>query len=195
MLAALLAEVDGLESGEDATGGDDEDEGEEGEDSKGRSKSPRGGSGAGASVGGGNGSNNNGTVLLLAATNRPWALDPALLRPGRLDFHVLVPPPDAKGRGEALKVHCRRIPLESDVDLAELGAAAPEGSTGAELAAVAREAALAAAREGCERVSRRHFERALEAAAGGSGSGRGGSSMGVSRREMERYEAWGRGEL
>ena len=178
MLAALLAEVDGLESGE-VGAGEDEDEG------GGGSKDARGGSCSSSSSGGDAGGGSGG-VLLLAATNRPWALDTALLRPGRLDYHVLVPPPDAKGRGDALKVHCRRIPLEGDVDLGELGAAAPERTTGAELAAVAREAALAAAREGCERVSKRHFERALSAA---------GSSAGVSKREMERFEAWGRGEL
>ena len=84
-------------------------------------------------------------------------------------------------------MHCRRIPLENDVDLEKLGASAPERTTGAELAAVAREAALAAAREGCDRVSKVHFERAFAAA--GSGA------AGVSKREMQRYEAWGRGEI
>jgi len=182
MLAALLAEVDGLESGEEA-GGNEEDEDED-EDGGG------GGGGGGGrnrgtdSPGAGSGGGGGARVLLLAATNRPWALDPALLRPGRLDCHVLVPPPDARGRGAALRVHCRRVPLAADADLAALGAAAPERTTGAELAAVAREAALAAAREGCDAVHRRHFERALEAA---------GSSSGVSRGDMQRYEAWGRG--
>jgi len=174
MLAALLAEVDGLESGE----GGDKEEDEDEEDYERKTSSYSSSSSSSSSSGG---------VLLLAATNRPWALDAALLRPGRLDCHVLVPPPDAKGRGEALRVHCRRIPLEGDVDLSELGAAlAPERTTGAELAAVAREAALAAAREGCDKVSKKHFERAFAAA---------GSSCGVSEREMERYRAWGRGEI
>jgi len=171
MLAALLAEVDGLESGGGSGGEGGSKAGEEGKGDETPSSPPP---------------PPPPRVLLLAATNRPWALDAALLRPGRLDCHVLVPPPDARGRGEALRVHCRRIPLCDDVDLGEIGARlAPERMTGAELAAAAREAALAAAREGCDRVSRRHFEKALAAVGGAS----------VSKREMERYEAWGRGEF
>ena len=118
MLAALLAEVDGLESGEEAGRGEEEGD----EDEVGGAGNRSGGGAAGATSG-------SGGVLLLAATNRPWALDPALLRPGRLDCHVFVPPPDSRGRGEALKVHCRRVPLSDDVDLSALGAAAPERTT------------------------------------------------------------------
>ncbi|EFJ47542.1 hypothetical protein VOLCADRAFT_41454, partial [Volvox carteri f. nagariensis] len=104
-------------------------------------------------------------VLVLGATNRPGAVDPALLRPGRFSTLLFVPPPDPAGRLAALRVHCRRMPLAPDVDL---GAVAQEtrGYTGAELAAVCREAALAALREdlhGASHVADRHFAAALRA--------------------------------
>jgi SpoVK/Ycf46/Vps4 family AAA+-type ATPase len=138
MLAALLAELDGLE----ATPG----------------------------------------LLVLAATNRPHALDAALLRPGRLDAHVYVPPPDADGRAAALRVHTRGMPLAGGVDLGVVGAAwLAEGLTGAEVAGVAREAALAAAREGAAEVGLSHFEAAAAAA-----------RPGVNPAELEAFEAWGR---
>src|SRR6187402_739213 len=72
-------------------------------------------------------------VIVLAATNRPDVLDPALLRPGRFDRTITVHPPDQKGRVEILKVHARKVPLASDVDLARLASATP-GATGADLA-------------------------------------------------------------
>ncbi|GIM01113.1 hypothetical protein Vretimale_5952 [Volvox reticuliferus] len=102
-------------------------------------------------------------VLVLGATNRPGAVDPALLRPGRFSTILLVPPPDTAGRLAVLRVHCRRMPLAEDVDL-EAMAEETDMYTGAELAAVCREAALAALREdleGASHVSARHFTAAL----------------------------------
>lgn len=102
-------------------------------------------------------------VLVVAATNRPDLLDPALLRPGRIDRALFVGPPDVQGREEILEVHTRRLPLADDVKLAELAIATARFS-GAELAALCREAAMAAIdeqREGAERVAKRHFLRAL----------------------------------
>ena len=84
-------------------------------------------------------------VILIAATNRPDVLDPALLRPGRFDRQVVVPRPDVKGREEILKVHARRIPLAADVDLKVLARGTP-GFSGADLANLVNEAALLAAR-------------------------------------------------
>eukprot|EP00887_Chlorella_sp_A99_P001650 scaffold8.g1650.t1 len=104
-------------------------------------------------------------VLVLAATNRPGAIDAALLRPGRFDVLLFVPPPDAAGRAAALRVHARSMPLAADVDF-EAMAAATELYTGAELAAVCREAALAALREdmeGAREVAGRHFAAARAA--------------------------------
>jgi SpoVK/Ycf46/Vps4 family AAA+-type ATPase len=103
-------------------------------------------------------------VLLIAATNRPGALDAALLRPGRLDVHLFVPPPDAEGRVAALRIHTRRMRLAADVDLRSLADAAA-GASGAELAAVCAEAALTALREdaGAQAVQHRHFAAALAA--------------------------------
>jgi len=87
----------------------------------------------------------NSGVVVIAATNRPDILDPALLRPGRFDRLVLVPAPDEKARLEILKVHTRRVPLAKDVNLAEL-AKRTEGYSGADLEALVREAALIAMR-------------------------------------------------
>src|SRR5690606_1272014 len=84
-------------------------------------------------------------VVVLAATNRPDVLDPALLRPGRFDRQIIVHPPDQKGRFDILKVHTRKVPLAPDVDL-ELIAASTPGMTGADLANLVNEAALLAAR-------------------------------------------------
>jgi cell division protease FtsH len=100
-------------------------------------------------------------VVVLAATNRPDVLDPALLRPGRFDRQIMVHPPDLKGRIEILKVHTRRIPLASDVDVERLAAATP-GMTGADLANLANEAALLAARRGQDAVHQRDLTEALE---------------------------------
>jgi cell division protease FtsH len=100
-------------------------------------------------------------VVVLAATNRPDVLDPALLRPGRFDRQIMVHPPDMKGRLQILKVHTRKIPLANDVDLEHLAAATP-GMTGADLANLANEAALLAARRRQDAVHQRELTDALE---------------------------------
>ncbi|BAD85346.1 CDC48/VCP homolog, AAA superfamily [Thermococcus kodakarensis KOD1] len=87
----------------------------------------------------------NSGVVVIGATNRPDIIDPALLRPGRFDRLILVPAPDEKARLEIFKVHTRRVPLAGDVDLREL-AKKTEGYTGADIAAVVREAAMLAMR-------------------------------------------------
>ena len=100
-------------------------------------------------------------VVVLAATNRPDVLDPALLRPGRFDRQILVHPPDLKGRVEILKVHTRKVPLANDVDLERIAAATP-GMTGADLANLVNEAALLAARRTQDAVHQRELTDALE---------------------------------
>jgi cell division protease FtsH len=100
-------------------------------------------------------------VVVLAATNRPDVLDPALLRPGRFDRQIMVHPPDLKGRVEILKVHTRKVPLATDVDLARIGAATP-GMTGADLANLVNEAALLTARRKQDAVHQRELTDALE---------------------------------
>ncbi|MFL6128035.1 MAG: ATP-dependent zinc metalloprotease FtsH [Mycobacteriales bacterium] len=100
-------------------------------------------------------------VVVLAATNRPDVLDPALLRPGRFDRRVVVSPPDADGRRRILEVHTRRVPLAPDVDLAALAATTP-GMVGADLRNLVNEAALTAARRGHDRVRMADFTDALE---------------------------------
>ncbi|CAB49317.1 CDC48 family AAA ATPase [Pyrococcus abyssi] len=92
----------------------------------------------------------NAGVVVIAATNRPDILDPALLRPGRFDRLILVPAPDEKARFEIFKVHTRGMPLADDVDLKEL-ARRTEGYTGADIAAVCREAAMIAMRRALEK--------------------------------------------
>ncbi|MEZ0393641.1 MAG: AAA family ATPase, partial [Desulfurococcaceae archaeon] len=103
-------------------------------------------------------------VVVIGATNRPDILDPALLRPGRFDRLIYVPPPDLKARLEIFKVHTRKMPLASDVNLEEL-ARLTEGYSGADIAAVCREAAMIALRERLEvrPIEMRHFLKALEA--------------------------------
>jgi cell division protease FtsH len=100
-------------------------------------------------------------VIVLGATNRPEILDQALLRPGRFDRRVAVPPPDKDGRRQILEVHTRGMPLHQDVDLDGLAASTP-GMVGADLANLANEAALLAARRDHERVERADFTDALE---------------------------------
>jgi cell division protease FtsH len=100
-------------------------------------------------------------VIVLAATNRPEILDPALLRPGRFDRRVTVQAPDRTGRREILEVHTRTIPLGPDVDLDALAASTP-GMVGADLANLANEAALQAARRGHEKVEMNDFTDSLE---------------------------------
>jgi cell division protease FtsH len=100
-------------------------------------------------------------VVVLAATNRPDVLDPALLRPGRFDRRVTVSPPDQEGRRKILEVHTRRVPLGPDVDLAALAATTP-GMVGADLRNLVNEAALTAARRGHAQVQQADFTDALE---------------------------------
>jgi len=100
-------------------------------------------------------------VILVAATNRPDVLDPALLRPGRFDRQVIVPPPDAKGRAEILTVHAKRTPLADDVKLEVISRGTP-GFTGADLANLVNEAALLAARYGKDVVHMEDLEMAKD---------------------------------
>ena len=96
-------------------------------------------------------------VILIAATNRPDVLDPALLRPGRFDRRVVVPRPDVKGRAEILGVHTRKVPLSDDVDLSVIARGTP-GFSGADLANLVNEAALWAARQNRKFVAMVDFE-------------------------------------
>ncbi|GBD25163.1 ATP-dependent zinc metalloprotease FtsH [bacterium HR30] len=100
-------------------------------------------------------------VILIAATNRPDVLDPALLRPGRFDRRVVVPRPDVKGREGILRVHTRRVPIADDVDLALLARGTP-GFAGADLENLVNEAALLAARQNKDKVSMADFELAKD---------------------------------
>jgi cell division protease FtsH len=103
----------------------------------------------------------NDGVILLAATNRPDILDPALLRPGRFDRQIVVDMPDVKGREQILRVHTRKIPLAPDVDLERIARGTP-GLAGAELANVVNEAALLAARRNKAQVDLVDFEDARD---------------------------------
>ena len=100
-------------------------------------------------------------VIIIAATNRPDVLDPALLRPGRFDRRVVVPKPDVKGREGILKVHTKKSPLAKDVDLPTIAQGTP-GFSGADLENLVNEAALIAARQDCKEVSMHHFELAKD---------------------------------
>ncbi len=103
----------------------------------------------------------NDGVILIAATNRPDVLDPALLRPGRFDRQVVVARPDIKGREGILRVHTKKIPLDGDVDLTVLARGTP-GFSGADLANLVNEAALLAARENKKTVCMKDFESAKD---------------------------------
>jgi len=96
-------------------------------------------------------------VILIAATNRPDVLDPALLRPGRFDRRIVVPRPDVRGREEILRVHSRRVPLAEDVHIATLARSTP-GFSGADLENLVNEAALLAARKNKDKVDMQDFE-------------------------------------
>jgi cell division protease FtsH len=111
-------------------------------------------------------------VIIIAATNRPDVLDPALLRPGRFDRQVVVPQPDVKGRLEILKVHTRSIPVDENVNLEHIARGTP-GFSGADLANLVNEAALLAARKGKTKVENTDFEAAKDKVL-----------MGVERRSM-----------
>ncbi len=100
-------------------------------------------------------------IIILAATNRPDILDPALLRPGRFDREIAVGVPDVKGREEILKVHTRNKPLADEVSLRDIARATP-GFTGADLENVVNEAALLTARTGGKRVGKNEIEEAVE---------------------------------
>jgi cell division protease FtsH len=115
---------------------------------------------------------NNDGVIMIAATNRPDVLDPALLRPGRFDRQVTVGAPDVKGREGILKVHTSTVPLTDEVDLKVIARGAP-GFTGADLANLVNEAALLAARDDKKAVSMLDFEEAKDKVI-----------MGVERRSM-----------
>lgn len=100
-------------------------------------------------------------VILIAATNRPDVLDPALLRPGRFDRQVVVSNPDVKGREEILKVHIKKVPLAKDVNLSVIARGTP-GFSGADLANLVNEAALLAARKNKRKVTAADFDEAKD---------------------------------
>ncbi|MBP6627164.1 MAG: ATP-dependent zinc metalloprotease FtsH, partial [Arenimonas sp.] len=100
-------------------------------------------------------------VIVIAATNRPDVLDPALLRPGRFDRQVTVGLPDVRGREQILKVHMRKVPLDVDVEPMTIARGTP-GFSGADLANLVNEAALFAARENAKNVRMEHFDRARD---------------------------------
>lgn len=100
-------------------------------------------------------------VILIAATNRPDVLDPALLRPGRFDRQVVVPRPDVKGREQILHVHARKVPLTPDVDLGVIARGTP-GFSGADLSNLVNEAALLAARQNKTTVDMNDFDAAKD---------------------------------
>ncbi len=108
----------------------------------------------------------NSGVIIMAATNRPEILDPALLRPGRFDRHVAVDKPDIRGREAILKIHTRNVKLADDVDLQKVAAMTP-GFVGADLANLVNEAALLAARRNKEEVSMAEFQEAIDRIIGG----------------------------
>lgn len=103
----------------------------------------------------------NSGVILIAATNRPDVLDPALLRPGRFDRQIVVDPPDAKGREKILDIHAKNKPLDTDVDMETIAKRTP-GFTGADLANALNEAALLAARRSRTKVAMSDIEEALD---------------------------------
>src|SRR5512136_72006 len=105
-------------------------------------------------------------VIIMAATNRPEILDPALLRPGRFDRQVLVDRPDINGREAILKIHCKHVVLGPDVDLRKIAGLTP-GFVGADLANIVNEAALLAARKNKEAVGSSEFDEAIDRVVGG----------------------------
>lgn len=107
------------------------------------------------------GFNNNETVIVIAATNRPDVLDPALMRPGRFDRQVVVPLPDIRGREQILTVHARKVPIDKSVLLPEIARGTP-GFSGADLANLVNEAALFAARRNKRLVDQSDFESAKD---------------------------------
>jgi cell division protease FtsH len=122
----------------------------------------------------------NDGVILIAATNRPDVLDPALLRPGRFDRQVVVPVPDVKGREMILEIYGKKTKLASGIDMAVIARGTP-GFSGADLENLVNEAALMAAREGKEEVDANHLERAKDKVMMGAER----KSMIISPREKE----------
>ena len=120
-------------------------------------------------------------VVVIAATNRPDILDPALLRPGRFDRLIYVPPPDKKSRLEILKIHTRNVPLADDVDLEKI-AEMTEGYTGADLEALVREAVMSALREKFEArpVEMKYFLQAMKVV-----------KPSLTKEDIQRYERLG----
>jgi cell division protease FtsH len=116
-------------------------------------------------------------IILIAATNRPDVLDPALLRPGRFDRQVVVPNPDVGGREKIIRVHMKNVPLAADVDVKTLARGTP-GFSGADLANLVNEAALTAARKNRRMVTMHDFEHAKDKV-----------MMGAERRSMAMSEA------
>ena len=100
-------------------------------------------------------------IIIIAATNRPDVLDPALLRPGRFDRQVTVPLPDVKGREQILKVHAKRVKVAEGVEMDTVARGTP-GYSGAELANVINEAALLAARRGLKAITLSELEEARD---------------------------------
>jgi len=100
-------------------------------------------------------------VIIMAATNRPEILDPALLRPGRFDRQIIVDKPNVTGREAIFRVHVKKVKLDNDVDIKKLAQMTP-GLVGADIENIVNEAALLAARENSETVNMRHFEEAIE---------------------------------
>ncbi|XP_033012948.1 AFG3-like protein 1 isoform X2 [Lacerta agilis] len=116
------------------------------------------------------GFNSSTNVVVLAGTNRPDVLDPALMRPGRFDRQIYIGPPDIKGRASIFKVHLRPLKLDADISrdtLARKMAARTPGFTGADISNVCNEAALIAARHASPTVNEKHFEQAIERVIGG----------------------------
>jgi len=119
-------------------------------------------------------------VIIIAATNRPDVLDPALLRPGRFDRQVVVSLPDVKGREEILRVHARKVKLDEGADLSTLARGTP-GYSGAELANVMNEAALLAARRGLKAITQSELEEARDKVRWGKER----RSLAISEKEKE----------
>src|SRR5471030_2610874 len=116
-------------------------------------------------------------IIVIAATNRPDVLDPALLRPGRFDRQVMVGLPDVRGREQILRVHSRKVPTADDVNVAVIARSTP-GFSGADLANIVNEAALFAARSNKRVVGMEDFEKAKDKVI-----------MGVERRSMVMSES------
>jgi cell division protease FtsH len=125
-------------------------------------------------------------VIVIAATNRPDVLDPALLRPGRFDRQVVVPLPDVRGREQILKVHMRKVPVDGNVKPAVIARGTP-GFSGADLANLVNEAALIAARANRRTVSMEEFDKAKDKIM--MGTERRSLVMSESERKLTAYHA------